>query len=75
MVDFSPAHGVYVNPERMGGQPCILGTRIPTRAIKRLAKAGYDVAAIIREYPGLTPAHIADALAWEIRPARIRAFV
>jgi uncharacterized protein (DUF433 family) len=65
MAEFHPAQGVYVNPERMGGSPCILGTRIPTRAVKQLAKAGYDVAAIIREYPDLTPAHIADALAWE----------
>ena len=75
MAEFHPAKGVWVDPDRMSGQPCIARTRIPTFAVKQLAKAGYDIAAIMREYPDLTAENIADALAWEIRPARLRAFV
>jgi len=75
MGDIYPAQGVWVNPERMMGKPCVAGTRIATYTIKQFAKAGYDVEAIIRQFPDLTPEQIANALAWEIRPARIRAFV
>ena len=66
------AEGVNVNPERQGGQPCIVGTRIPTSSIKSFAREGYSVSAIIREYPSLTPAQIADALAFEARPSAER---
>ena len=40
----------------------IAGTRIPVRAVRAFAEAGYDTAGIIREYPTLTPADVAAAL-------------
>ena len=40
----------------------VAGTRIPLRAIKEFADAGYDAAAIIREYPSLTETDIKAAL-------------
>lgn len=43
----------------------IAGTRIPTGAIRRFKEAGYSTEQIRREYPGLTPADIAAALAHE----------
>ena len=41
------------------------GTRIPTQAIWNFHAAGYDVPAIIREYPRLTPADVRAAIHFE----------
>lgn len=51
----------------MSGDPCIRGTRIPVRAIKSFANAGYSPADIIREYPGLTPEQIEAAVRYGLR--------
>ncbi len=40
----------------------VAGTRIPLRAIRQFAEAGYDAAEIIREYPSLTEADVRAAL-------------
>jgi uncharacterized protein (DUF433 family) len=42
--------------------PVVAGTRIPVRAIKSFADAGYSVAQILAEYPTLTEADITTAL-------------
>jgi uncharacterized protein (DUF433 family) len=68
LTDKIVAEGVWVNPERQQGRPCIWETRITTSAIKSLARAGYGVKGIQREYPGLDCMQIARALAWEARP-------
>ena len=36
------AQGVTVNPNVMGGEPCVAGTRLPTSCIRSLAHAGYE---------------------------------
>lgn len=36
-------------------KPVFAGTRIPVATVQRYLDAGYDTAAIIREYPSLTP--------------------
>jgi uncharacterized protein (DUF433 family) len=72
VIDREIAEGVTVNPLRCGGRPCVTGTRVPTKAVRSFAEAGYGVAGIQREYPGLSPEQIADALAFEARPARER---
>lgn len=38
----------------MGGADVIAGTRIPVSSIRSLADAGYSIAEILAEYPGLT---------------------
>jgi DNA-binding transcriptional MerR regulator len=45
----------------------VAGTRIPTEAIWNFHAAGYDTAAIIREYPRLTAKDIRAAVAFERR--------
>lgn len=45
--------------------PVLAGTRVPASAVWNLAQAGYNTAAIIREYPRLRPADIEAALAFE----------
>ena len=66
------ARGVKITPNVMGGIPCVAGQRIPTRTIASFAKAGYNVADIQAEFPSLLVFQIADALAWEMRPKRVR---
>ena len=67
--DKTIAPGVWVNPGRQSGRPCISPTRIATSSVKSLARAGYSVAQIRREYPDLTFKQLAEALAFEARPA------
>jgi uncharacterized protein (DUF433 family) len=43
----------------------ISGTRIPTKAVWRYHRAGYDTGQIIHEYPQLTPEDVASAVAHE----------
>ena len=64
--------GISVDPEIMGGQTCIAGHRMPTWQIKSMAKSGYSLAKMQREFPWLTHSHIACALAWEFRTHRER---
>ncbi|HLZ68891.1 MAG TPA: DUF433 domain-containing protein [Dehalococcoidia bacterium] len=47
--------------------PVLAGTRIPTSAVWNLAKAGYDAAAIVREYPRLHAEDVEGALAYETK--------
>jgi DNA-binding transcriptional MerR regulator/uncharacterized protein (DUF433 family) len=42
-------------------KPVFAGTRIPVAAVQRYLEAGYDTAAIIREYPSLTPEDVETA--------------
>jgi uncharacterized protein (DUF433 family) len=49
----------------MGGQPCIKGTRIPSRTIADFAAAGYSIPQILREYPQLNRADVLAALKYE----------
>jgi uncharacterized protein (DUF433 family) len=37
------------------------GTRIPVATVQRYLEAGYDTAAILREYPSLTSADVEAA--------------
>ena len=46
-------------------QPVIAGTRIPVRSLQAFAKAGYSVAQINAQYPGITARDIQAALTYE----------
>jgi len=48
----------------------VAGTRIPTRTIWRYHEAGYDTAAIIKDYPQLTPIDVSSAISHEQRLMR-----
>lgn len=43
----------------------IAGTRVPTQAIWNFHQAGYDTAAILKEYPRLTAKDVEAAIEWE----------
>lgn len=49
---------ITVNPEQMGGVPCIRGLRIPVKTIMGLIAAGFADDEILSEYPDLTAADL-----------------
>jgi DNA-binding transcriptional MerR regulator len=49
-------------------EPVIAGTRVSVTAIREFAEAGYSVEKIVKEYPGLTEADVAAALAFSPEP-------
>lgn len=53
---------ITVNPEIMGGQPCIRGLRIPVSIIVRLVAAGKTTKEILEDYPELEEKDIKQAL-------------
>ncbi len=53
--------------------PVLAGTRIPTSAVWNFHKAGYDVTAIIREYPRLTADDVRAAIKYEKKRQHKRA--
>lgn len=52
------------DPNVMGGKPCIRGMRVTIGAIVGMVAAGRSNDEILREYPYLEPADIAEALAY-----------
>ena len=65
--------GVIVStPGVVGGAARIAGTRIPVGTVYAWHRAGHDTAAIIREYPSLTPADVAAAIAHIVDGPRTR---
>jgi uncharacterized protein (DUF433 family) len=53
---------VTVNPEQMGGVPCIRGLRIPVATVVGLVAEGMTEAQILEAYPDLTADDIHEAL-------------
>ena len=53
---------ILSDPQILRGKPCITGTRIPVALILGYLAAGRDTAAIQREFPDLTEAHVASCL-------------
>jgi uncharacterized protein (DUF433 family) len=63
--DVEISRGIVVNPARMGGTPCIVGTRVPARLVGSLADDGVDADAIIDEYyPTVTRDDVINARWW-----------
>ena len=53
---------ITVDPEIMGGQPCIRGLRIPVSLVIRLIAAGKTAKEILKDYPELEEEDIRQAL-------------
>jgi len=60
---------ITINPEVMGGQPCIRGLRIPVSLIIKLVASGKTAKDILRDYPELEEEDVKQALeyaAWTV---------
>ena len=53
---------ITIDPEVMGGQPCIRGLRIPVSFIVKLLATGRTKDEILEEYPELEEEDIAESL-------------
>jgi uncharacterized protein (DUF433 family) len=64
---------VTVNPNQMGGAPCIRGLRIPVATVVGLVAEGMTEAEILDAYPDLTAEDIHEALQFAAEAVRERA--
>jgi len=53
---------ITINPEVMGGQPCIRGLRIPVSLVVKLIASGKTVGEILEDYPELQEGDVKQAL-------------
>lgn len=59
--------GITVNPEVMGGKPCIRGLRVTVGMILGLMAAGRSTEEILQAYPYLEPEDLRESLAYAER--------
>ncbi len=55
---------ITLNPEVMGGKPCIRGTRVTVGTIVGLIAAGHSLDEVLEAYPYLTRDDLLEALAY-----------
>ena len=55
-------HRITVNPNQMGGQPCIRGFRIPVATVISMVADGMAHKELLEAYPTLESADIQEAL-------------
>ena len=63
---WTPYHDVVINPRVQIGQPCVIGTRVPTRTISGKVLAGDSIEVVTRFYD-LDREQIEHAVQWEKR--------
>ncbi len=63
---------ITVNPNQMGGLPCIRGLRIPVAAVVEMVSEGMTDAQIIDDYPDLETEDIREALRYAAEAVRER---
>lgn len=55
---------ITLDPEVMGGKPCIRGLRVTVGTVVGLIASGYSIDEILRLYPYLETEDISEALAY-----------
>jgi uncharacterized protein (DUF433 family) len=63
---------ITVDPERMGGVPCVRGLRIPVATIVGMVAEGMIEAEILRAYPDLEKEDIREALRYAAEAVKER---
>jgi uncharacterized protein (DUF433 family) len=58
----APFDRITVEPEKMGGQPCIRGLRITVRRVVELLAEYESRQDLLRDYPDLEPGDLTQAL-------------
>jgi uncharacterized protein (DUF433 family) len=64
--------GITVNPDQMGGVPCIRGLRIPVATVVGMVADGMTSDEILTAYPDLTSEDIRKALLYAAAAVRER---
>jgi uncharacterized protein (DUF433 family) len=63
---------ITLDPDKMGGVPCIRGLRIPIATVVEMVADGMDTEEILRAYPDLEPENIREALRYAAAAVRER---
>ena len=63
---------IIVDPEQMGGVPCVRGLRIPVATVVEMVAEGMAENEILRAYPDLEPEDIREALRYAAVAVRER---
>ena len=63
---------ITVDPEQMGGVPCVRGLRIPVATIVGMVAEGMSQAEILRAYPDLRKEDIREALRYAAEAVKER---
>ncbi len=63
---------ITVNPEQMGGVPCIRGLRIPVSTVVGMVADRMNEAEILQAYPDLEAEDISEALRYAAEAVRER---
>ncbi len=53
---------ITLNPNQMGGVPCIRGLRIPVATVVGMVGEGMSETEILKDYPDLEPGDIREAV-------------
>ncbi len=61
---------ITIDPEKMGGVPCIRGLRIPVATIVGLIAEGMTSEEVLNAYPDLQPEDISEALKYAAEAVR-----
>ncbi|MCA9973498.1 MAG: DUF433 domain-containing protein [Anaerolineales bacterium] len=67
-----PYKRITVNPNQMGGVPCLRGLRIPVATVVGMVADGMTVEEIVAAFPDLEPADIREALRFAAEAVRER---
>lgn len=63
---------ITIEPDKMGGKPCIRGMRVPVATVLGMLAEGRSAEAILADYPYLEPEDISAALAYGAKLANER---
>lgn len=63
---------ITVEPDKMGGQPCIRGLRIPVATVVAMVADGMTVDEILEDLPELEAEDVAEALRYAAEAVRER---
>jgi uncharacterized protein (DUF433 family) len=63
---------ITVEPEKMGGVPCIRGLRIPVATVVGMVAEGMTVDEILADYPDLEADDVREALEYAAEAVRER---
>ncbi|MBI2171658.1 MAG: DUF433 domain-containing protein [Chloroflexi bacterium] len=63
---------ITVNPNQMGGLPCIRGMRVPVATVVSMVAEGMSKEEILKEYPYLEAEDITEALHFAAEAVRER---
>jgi uncharacterized protein (DUF433 family) len=63
---------ITVNPNQMGGVPCLRGLRIPVATVVDMVADGMGFGEILQAYPDLQTEDIAEALRYAAEAVRER---